>query len=201
MSAILPTFASVIVGAIVGSILTWYLQRRWTHDPAAEVVELRKEVAAIHEQFVEFKQNVEMKEKEQAEFEHFPVNFSLNQGVPGNYVGLLKNDSKYKVVVETIQIFRGDVDHESQLTEAVKPRPTDDWRVEPGASKTLYWGPQYEPIGMLKSLVQSSDPNFPSGKVIPMVLVLMLNVEGKRLPKKYPQQVLMQGNQVTPWGP
>jgi hypothetical protein len=87
------------------------------------------------------------------------------------------------------------------LTEAVKPRPTDDWKVEAGTSKTLYWGPQYEPIGMYQSLVQSSDPNFPSGKVIPIALVLVLDVEGKRLPKKYIQQVLMQGHQITPWGP
>ncbi len=164
-------------------------------------MELWKEVAGLRTEFAEFRQNVEARDKERAEFEHLPVNFSLNQGVPSNYVGLLKNDSKYKVVVETIQIFRGDVDHESQLTEAVKPRPTDDWKVEPGTSKTLYWGPQYEPIGMLKSLVQSSDPNFPSGKVITIALVLTLNVEGKRLPKKYTQQVLMQGHQITPWGP
>jgi pyrimidine deaminase RibD-like protein len=164
-------------------------------------MELWKEVAGLRTEFAEFRQNVEAREKERAKFEHFPVNFSLNQGAPGNYIGLLKNDSKYKVVVETIQIFRGDVDHESQLTEAVKPRPSDDWKVEPGTSKTLNWGPQYDPIGMLKSLVQSSDPHFPSGSVIPIVLVLKLNVEGKRVPKKYTQQVLMQGNQIIPWGP
>jgi pyrimidine deaminase RibD-like protein len=164
-------------------------------------MELWKEVSGLRAEFAEFRQNVETRDKERAEFEHLPVNFSLNQGVPGNYVGLLKNDSKFRVVVETIQIFRGDVDYESQLTEAVKPRPTDDWKVEAGTSKTLYWGPQYEPIGMLKSLVQSSDPNFPSGKVITIALVLALNVEGKRLPKKYTQQVLMQGTQITPWGP
>lgn len=46
-------FLSAIVGAIVGSILTWYLQKRWTRDPAAEVVELRREVAAIREQFAD----------------------------------------------------------------------------------------------------------------------------------------------------
>jgi pyrimidine deaminase RibD-like protein len=163
--------------------------------------ELWKEIAGLRTEFAEFKQNVEAREKERAEFENFPANFVLKQGVPNSYVGDLKNDSKYQVRVETIQILRGDVDHESPLTEAVKARPTDDWKVEAGTSKTLYWGPQYEPIGMLKSLVQSSDPNFPSGKVITIALVLTLNVEGKRLPKKYTQQVLMQGNQITPWGP
>ncbi len=164
-------------------------------------MELWKEVAGLRSEFAEFRQNVEARDKERAEFEHFPVAFSLNQGAPGNYIGLLKNDSKYKVEVETIQIFRGDVDHEAKLTEAVKPRQSDDWKVEPGTSKTLFWGPQYEPIGMLKSLVQSSDPNFPNGKAITIALVLALNVEGKRLPKKYTQQVLMQGTQITPWGP
>ncbi len=164
-------------------------------------MELWKEVAGLRTEFAEFRQNVEARDKERTEFEHFPVNFSLNQGAPGSYIGLLKNDSKYKVVVETIQIFRGDADHESPLTEAVKARPTDDWKVEPGASKSLYWGPQYDPIAMLKSLVLSSDPNFPNGRVIPIALVLILNVEGKRLPKKFTQQVLMQGIQITPWGP
>jgi hypothetical protein len=95
MPAILLTFGSVIVGAIVGSILTWYLQRRWTHDPAVEVVELRKEVAAIREQFADFKQNVETKEKERAELEHFPLAMSLQQGSPGNYIGNAKNEAKH----------------------------------------------------------------------------------------------------------
>ncbi len=164
-------------------------------------MDLWKEVAGLRTEFAEFKQNVEAREKERAEFENFPATFRLSQGVPNNYVGLLRNDSKYKVSVETIQIFRGDADHESPLTEAVKPRPTDDWKIEAGTSKTLYWGPQYEPISMYKSLVQSSEPNFPSGNVIPIALVLVLDVEGKRLPKKYIQQVLMQGHQITPWGP
>jgi hypothetical protein len=164
-------------------------------------MELWKEVAGLRAEFAEFKQNIETREKSREEFENFPANFSLTQGVPGNYSGFLKNDSKYKVSIATIQILRGDVDYESPLTEAVKPRPTDDWIVEPGQSKSLFWGPQYEPVGMLRSLVQSSDPNFLNGKVITIALVLILNVDGKRFPKKYPQQVLMQGHQISPWGP
>ena len=197
----MATLFVAILAAIVGSLVTWYLQRRWTPDPAAEVLELRKEVAGIRKDFAEFKENAETREKSRAEFEQLPVSFRLSQGVPGNYVGDLKNDSKYKVSVETIQILRGDTDHESPLTEAVKPRPTDDWIVEPAKSKTLFWGPQHDPIGMLRSLVQSSDPNFPNGRVIPIALLLIFNVDGKRLPKKYTQQVVMQGNQITPWGP
>jgi hypothetical protein len=197
----MTTLLVAIVGAIVGAVVTWYLQRQWTPDPAAEVVELRKEVAGIREEFAEFKRNVETREKDKAEFEHFPVSFSLTQGDPGNCVGDLKNDSKYKVSVETIQIFRGDTDHESQLTEAVKPRPTDDWTVEPGKSKTLFWGPQHDPINMLRSLVHSSDPNFPNGRVIPIALVLIFSVGERRLSKKFVRQVVMQGNQILPWGP
>lgn len=192
----MATLLIAILAAIVGSLVTWYL----TPDPAAEVIELRKEVAGIRAEFVEFKRNVETREKNKAEFEHFPASFSFTQGVPGNYIGDLKNDSKYKVSVETIQIFRGDTDHESRLTEAVKPRPTDDWTVEPGTSKTLFWGPQHDPINMLRTLVRSPDPNFPNGRVIPIVIELMLNVEGRRGPKRFTRQVNIQGNQILSWG-
>ncbi|SRR5216683_71131 len=197
----MATLFVAILAAIVGSLVTWYLQRRWTPDAAAEVLELRKEVAGIRKEFVEFKENAETREKSRAEFEHFPVNFSLTQGAPGNYIGLLKNDSKYKVYVETIQILRGDTDHESPLTEAVKLRPTDDWTVEPGSNKTLYWGPQHDPVSMLRSLVRSSDPNFPNGSVIPIALVLTFKVQGNLHTKKHTQQILVQGNQILPWGP
>ena len=190
-----------ILGAIVGSILTWYLQRQWTPDPAAEVVGLRKEVARIREQFAEFKQNVETREKERTEFEHLPFEVSLQQGAPGSYIGSARNNSKYKVSIETIQILRGDANHDSPLTELVKPRKSDDWTVEPSSGKSLYWAPQHDPVSVLRSLAESSDPHFPKGRVIPIALVLTLTVEGKRLTKKYTQQVLFQGNQILPWGP
>ena len=198
----MSTILGAIIGAILGSTLTWYLQRRWTPDPAAEVVELRKEVAAIREQFTEFRQNADTKEREQAEFEHFALDMSLQQGVPGSYIGSAKNDSKHKVSIETIQILRGDTSHDSPLTEPVKPRKTDDWTLEPGGGKSFFWAPQHDPISMLRSLVQSSDPNFPNGKVIPIALVLTIRVDGNRLiRKKYIQQVAFQGNQIVPWGP
>ncbi len=198
MGTILVAFGSAIVAAILGA----YLQRRWTPDPAAEVAELRKEVAGIRKEFAEFKQNVETKEKEHAEFEHFPLAMSLQQGTPGNYIGSAKNDSKHKVSIETIQILRGDTDHESPLTEPVKPRKTDDWTLEPGGNKSIYWAPQYDPASMLRSLVRSPDPNFPNGSVIPIALVLTVRVDGKRLiKKKYTQQVLFQGNQILAHGP
>ena len=61
-------FLSAIVGAIVGSILTWYLQKRWTRDPAAEVVELRREVSAIRGQFAEFKLSIDAQTKEELDW-------------------------------------------------------------------------------------------------------------------------------------
>lgn len=64
----LLTLVGAVVGAIVGSILTWYLQRRWTHDPAAEVVELRRELAAMRQQFANFRKNVEAKDKEELDW-------------------------------------------------------------------------------------------------------------------------------------
>jgi len=163
-------------------------------------MELWKEVAGLRSEFAEFKQNVETREKERAEFENFPASFVFDQGSPGSYSGSFKNDSKHKVSVETIQILRGDVDYESPLTEAVKPRPTDDWIIEPSQRKTLSWGPQNDPINMLRSLVQSSDPNFPQGKVFPILLSLTFTAEGRRLTKKFVRQVSFQGNQILSWG-
>jgi len=163
-------------------------------------MELWKEVAGLRTEFAEFKQNTEKREKDRAEFENLPVGFVFDQGSPGSFSGNFKNDSKYKVSVETIQILRGDVDYESPLNEAVKPRPTEDWIIEPGQSKTLFWGPQSDPINMLRSLVQSSDPNFPQGKVFPILVSLTFTAEGRRLTKKFVRQVLIQGNQILPWG-
>lgn len=136
------------------------------------------------------------------EFDHFPLAMSLQQGAPGNYFGSAKNESKYTVSIEAIQILRGDTSYESPLTEQVKPRETDDWTLEPGSSKSFFWAPQYDPKSMLQSLVRSPDPNFPNGNVIPIALVLTVRVDGKRLIKKrYIQNVLFQGNQILPWGP
>jgi len=164
-------------------------------------VELWKEVAGLRSEFAEFKQSLETREKNRAEFENFPVSFVFDQGFPGSCSGHLTNDAKYKVTVESIQILRGDTNHESPLTEAAKPRPTDDWTFEAGQSKTLFWEPQHDPINMLRSLVQSSDPNFPQGKVIPIVLSVTFSAEEKRLNKKFVRQVLIQGNQILSWGP
>lgn len=193
---------SAIIGAVIGALLTWYLQRRWTPDPTIQVGELRKEVVAIREQFSQFKQNVEAQEKERAEFEHFPVQMSLQQGSPGNYVGNVKNDSKYNVAIESIQILRGDTNHESPLTEPVKPGKTDDWTLGASSGRSIFWAPQHDPIAMLKSLVRSPDPNFPNGSVITISLLLSLRVDGNRLiKKKYTQQVVVQGTQMLSWGP
>jgi len=164
-------------------------------------MELWKEVAGLRTEFAEFKQNIEKRDKDRAEFENFPVNFVFDQGSPGSYSGNLKNDSKYTVSIETIQIFQGDVDYESPLTEAVKPRPTEDWTVGPSQSKTIFWGPQHDPINMLRSLVKSSDPNFPQCRVIVFAVRLTFAADGKRLNRKFVRQMLIQGNQLLSWGP
>jgi hypothetical protein len=138
---------------------------------------------------------------EREEFDHFPLAMSLQQGVPGSYIGNARNESKYEVSIETIQILRGDTSYESPLTEQVKPRKTDDWTLEPGSSKSFFWAPQHDPKSMLQSLVRSPDPNFPNGNVIPIALVLTVKVGKRLIKKKYVQNVLFQGNQILPWGP
>src|SRR6266404_5107622 len=148
------------------------------------------------------KRGDELLRTERVEFEHFPLAMSLQQGVPGSYIGNARNESKHKVSIETIQILRGDTSYESPLTEQVKPRTTDDWTLEPGSGKSFFWAPQHDPVSMLRSLVNSPDPNFPNGSVIPIALVLTVRVDGNRVIKKrYIQQVCFQGNQILPWGP
>jgi pyrimidine deaminase RibD-like protein len=159
--------------------------------------ELWKEVASIRADIAELRQS----EKERAEFENFPVSFKFDQGSPGNYSGYFQNDSRYRVSIDTIRILRGDTDYESPLTEAVKPRKTENWTFEPGEGRTIFWGPQYEPISMLKSLVQSPKPRFPEGEVIPIAIELTLTAEGNRLTKNFVRQVLFQGIQILTWGP
>ena len=160
-------------------------------------MELWKEVARLRADIAELRQS----EKERAEFENFPVTFKFDQGSPGGYSGCFQNDSRYKVSIETIRILRGDTDYESPLTEAVKPRKTDNWTFEPGEGRSISWGPQYEPISNLKNLVQSPKPRFPDGEVIPIAIELTLTVEGKRLTKSFVRQVLFQGHQILTWGP
>lgn len=203
----MSTILGAIVGAIVGSLLTWYLQRRWTHDPAAaEVVELRKQVAtlgdqlvAIRKAFAEFKQSVETKEDERAEFEHFPLDISLQQGSPGNYIVNVRNDSEREVAIETIQILRGDAVGDCPLTEASKPKAKDDWKIGPSSGKQLYWAPQDDPVVMLRTL----DPNrFPPmrGTVIPIIWVVTFRVAGKLLSKRRTQKVNISGTLMQTWG-
>lgn len=159
-------------------------------------MEIWKEISSLRADIADLKQS----QKERAEFDNFPASFKFDQGSPGNYGGVFKNDSRYKVSIETIRILRGDTNHESPLTEAVKPRATDNWAFEPGEGRVVFWGPQYEPISMLKSLVQSPKPRFPDGEVIPIKIELTLAVEGRRLTKDFVRQVLMQGNQILTWG-
>lgn len=86
------------------------------------------------------REDMSTKGKEQAEFENFPIDVSLQQGSPGNYIVNVRNNSERDVTVETIQILRGDDVGECPLTEAAKAKPNDDWKVGPRSGKQLYWG-------------------------------------------------------------
>lgn len=203
MSAI---FAA-IVGAIVGAILTWYLQGRWTHDRAAdEVVELRKQVAtqseqlaAIRNEFAEFKRNVEAEENERVEFEHFPLDISLQHASPANYIINVRNASDREVAIETIQMLRGDAVGECPLTEASKPKPNDDWKIGPRSEKQICWTPQDDPVRMLRTLEPIKFPPT-RGTVVSVIWVLTFRVGRRLLSKRRPQRVNIFGNSMSSWG-
>jgi|HubBroStandDraft_5_1064220.scaffolds.fasta_scaffold138534_2 hypothetical protein len=40
----MPALLLTLLGAIIGSVVTWYLQRKWTPDPAAAVAGFREHV-------------------------------------------------------------------------------------------------------------------------------------------------------------
>lgn len=115
----LLTLVGAIVGAVVGSSLTWYLQRRWTRDPAAEVAELRREVAVMRQQFVDFKKNADSQDKEELEwadrFERLVnqltrINPGLSIRPPGrtHELGLYASifpDAKFREALENYIVF------------------------------------------------------------------------------------------------
>ncbi len=183
--------------AIAGALLTWYLQRRWTPDPAAEVVALQKQVAALHKQVAAFQQQAKTMEEERAKFEQLPLDISLYQGAPGSYIANVRNESEHEISIETIQILRGDSADDCPLSETAKPRPTDDWKLAPRAGKQLCWAPQNDPAMMLRSL----DPNLKKGTVIPVVFALTFRADGRLLNKRRTQLVFVSGNCLSPWGP
>lgn len=88
------------------------LNREFTHfceqNVRTEVgpadVEIWKEISSLRADIAELK----LSERERAEFDNFPASFKFDQGSPGNYSGVFKNDSRYKVSIESIRILRGD---------------------------------------------------------------------------------------------
>jgi hypothetical protein len=182
--AILLAFGSAIVGAILGA----YLQRRWTPDPSAEIV-------AVRHQIKDFQQRIETLEQERVESEHFELGMSLQQAVPGNYTMHVRNDSDQEVTVETINLKREDI----ELSNACRPKPTDDWKIAPGSGKKFDWAPQPDPVGTL----QMKEPHLGSGVPIPLQLVLVCRVRGKPkvLRRTFLATVDFSNRQLTPYGP
>jgi hypothetical protein len=183
METIFVAFGS----AIVGGLLTWYLQRWWTPDRSVE------EIAALRKQVAEFQSKLETLERERSEGEHFPLELRLEQTEQANYVGTVKNDSDYEVNIEAIKIIRNG----TEICET-KPKPTDNWTIPRHSGRPITWSPQPDPAGTLK-LIETS---LAKSNVILIEIVLICRIEGrlKRLPfSKRVAIPIAGGTRITPF--
>jgi hypothetical protein len=183
METILVAFGS----AIVGGLLTWYLQRWWTPDRSVE------EIAALRKQLAEFQTKLETLEKDRSEVEHFPLELRLEQTEQANYVGTVKNDSDYEVKIVAIKIIRNG----AEICET-KPTPTDDWVISAHSGKSISWSPQPDPAGTLK-LIETS---LAKSNVILIEIVLICRIDGRlrRLPfSKRVAIPIAGGTRITPF--
>jgi hypothetical protein len=160
METILVAFGS----AIVGGLLTWYLQRWWTPDRSAD------EIAALRKQIEEFQSKLEAFEKERSEGEHFPLALTLEQTEQANYVGTLKNDSDSEVKIEAIKIIRNG----AEICET-RPAPTDNWIIGPQSGKPITWSPQPDPAGTLRMI----ETGLAQSNVILIEIVFLCRIEGR----------------------
>lgn len=183
METILVAFGS----AIVGGLLTWYLQRWWTPDRSVE------EITALRKQVAEFQNKLETLERERPESEHFPLDFRLDQTEQANYVGIVKNDSDYEVKIVAIKIIRNG----AEICET-KPTPTDDWVIAAHSGKSIGWSPQPDPAGTLKLI----ETNLSKSNVILIEIVLICRIDGRlrRLPfSKRVAIPIAGGTRITPF--
>ena len=173
--------------AIVGGILTWYLQRWWTPDRSVE------EIAALRKQLAEFQAKLETLEKERSEGEHFPLELRLEQTEQANYVGTVKNDSDYEVKIEAIKIIRNG----AEICET-KPKPTGNWTIPPHSGRPITWSPQPDPAGTLK-LIETS---LAKSNVIMIDIVLVCRIDGRLIRLPFSRRVAIPiagGTRITPF--
>lgn len=164
MGALLIGAAVTIIAAFGAAWLGARLQRKWTPNPVPSM-------EALGDRITELQQRIEANEEERIESEHFILAMRLQQGVAGNYILDVRNDTDRDVTVETVQLFRGD----APLSDPNKPKPTDDWRIAAHSGKQLWWSPQPDPV----STLIYSEPNLPQGVAIPIRIVLVCRSSGK----------------------
>lgn len=76
----------------------------------------------------------------------------------GTWILEVRNDTGKDVIVETIQLFRG----EMLLPGLDKPKANDDWRIPAGTPKQLWWSPNTGPIMTLESCGVAPDVGIPT---------------------------------------
>jgi len=180
--------ALTIIVAFGAALFGAYLQRIWTPDP-------RPQIEALGAQLTKFQQRVETIEQERTELENFSLEMSLRQAASQNYILFVTNNSERVVNVETVSIEHNGM----RLSKPIKPKPTDDWKIDKHSSKTLMWDPQPDPATQLR--FSSVTP--PQGVAIQMWFVLVCTIECKRKTVRGSQMVTVDfGNRsMTPFGP
>jgi hypothetical protein len=187
MHALLIGGAVTIVASFGAAWLGARLQKKWTPNP-------NPSIEALGSRIEEVRDRIEAIEQERIESEHFTLTMQLQQGVRGNYILEVRNDTDKDVTVETVQFFRG----EAPLSGRCKPKPTDDWRMPAQKGKQLWLSPQPDPASTLR--FSGIEPHTPA---IALRVVLMCRSNGKLRTAEQTLVVTVDySNQtLTQWGP
>jgi hypothetical protein len=171
---------SAVVGAIVGAIVTVYLQKRLTRDPAVEIAALRTQlqehVDSLGKQVTAFQERVETLEHERTEAEQVSLSARLQEAIAVNYQMFVKNDSDQEVAIESVYLVRKTADGEVTLSPDGKPKNADDWKIPPHDARVLEWVAQRDPTTMLRH----TDPGLRFGTPIPVQFVFACKIRNRR---------------------
>jgi len=164
MTAQIVGYVVTLLAAFGAAWLGARWQRKWTPDPIPSIKELGSRITQLQREMQDI-------ERERVDAEQFTLSIELRQGREGNYIVNVGNDYDKDVVVNSVQILRGD----ALLSAPSAPGPNDDWRIPSHSGKPLHFSPQPDPTRTLSM----SEPNL-QGYSAQIRILVSCQYEGKR---------------------